>query len=75
MQCDDYKCIPLSNICDDIPDCNDGKDEQHCGMYVNLTDFIQVDELAYNYISWYPDISQPHVLQTVYFAVTKMCNY
>ncbi|NWR34709.1 ENTK Enteropeptidase, partial [Tachuris rubrigastra] len=34
-QCGNGKCIPLSNLCDNIPDCEDGSDEAKCMRLLN----------------------------------------
>ncbi|NWQ69588.1 ENTK Enteropeptidase, partial [Neopipo cinnamomea] len=34
-QCGNGKCIPFSNLCDNVPDCEDGSDEAKCMRLLN----------------------------------------
>ncbi|KAM4788440.1 enteropeptidase-like [Cyanocitta cristata] len=34
-QCDSGKCIPLHNLCDNVPQCEDGSDEAKCMRLLN----------------------------------------
>ena len=34
VRCDSNKCIPESWKCDKEVDCDDGKDEENCGLYL-----------------------------------------
>ncbi|XP_027741824.1 enteropeptidase [Empidonax traillii] len=34
-QCGSGKCVPLSNLCDNVPDCEDGSDEAKCMRLLN----------------------------------------